>query len=75
VGVDAYDLFELSTIEMQHSTLGNRPWEIPLLAGIPILGSIFRGERRTLTTSHRSLTVVQTTIIPRALDLARRYAD
>lgn len=75
VGVDAYDLFELSTIELQHSTLGNRPWEIPLLAGVPILGSIFRGERRTLTTSHRSLTVVQTTIIPRALDLARRYAD
>lgn len=73
VQVDAFDLFELSTLNMQHTGPGDYRWQIPFLDGLPLVGGMFRGPRTTRTTIHRSVVLVQVSIIPKSLQITRRY--
>jgi len=75
VDVTPFDLFELSTFAAQHTSLGDVSWRIPILEGIPILGSMFRGPRR-IDTHHQEATLFcNVTIIPRARDLVHNYTS
>lgn len=75
VAVGAFDLFPLSTFNVETTTLGDPQWRIYGLEGIPIIGNIFIGPRRPVTSVSRSLVIVYTTVLPRSLDLARRYSS
>jgi hypothetical protein len=74
VAVDAFDIFPLSTFSVETTALGDPQWRIYGLEGIPIIGNVFVGPRRPVTNTARSLVVVYTTILPRSLDIARRYS-
>jgi len=74
VAVNAFDLFPLSNFSSESTALGDPQWRIYGLEGLPILGNLFIGPRRAVTTVGRSLIIVYTTILPRSLDLARRYS-
>lgn len=73
VAVSALDLFELSTFGMEHTSLGDPQWRVPLLAQLPILGPLFWGPRSRVTKHQESLLIVNATVLPKALDLAGRY--
>jgi hypothetical protein len=73
VQVEGFDLFELSTLALDHTGPGDYRWQIPFLDGLPLIGGAFRGPRSTLTTTHRALVIVQVTIIPKSLQITRRY--
>lgn len=74
VQVDAFDLLELSTFQIENVAQGDRRWTIPLLDGLPLLGSMFRGPRGTIATTHQGIVVVHVTIMPKTLDITRRYS-
>ena len=74
VAVSAFDLFKLSTFSTEVTVQGDPRWRINGLEGLPIIGNVFVGPRSPMTSVGRSLVIVYSTIIPRSLDIARRYS-
>lgn len=74
VAVNGFDIFELSTLSSQVTVVGDPRWSIPGLEGLPIIGNVFVGPRSPMTSAGKSLVIVFSTIIPRSLDITRRYA-
>jgi hypothetical protein len=73
VPVSTYDLFELSTVHGQFTALGDISWRVPILEGLPLIGSAFHGPRRRDTKVHEATVLVSVGILPRAFDMMRSY--
>lgn len=73
VAVNAYDLFELSTVANELSGPGEPTFKIPILDMLPIIGPLFIGPPKHETKHQESLIIVDVTIVPRSLDLAGKY--
>jgi hypothetical protein len=70
--VNAFDLFDISSFSVA-STVPRGPGYVPILGRLPIVGKAFQWARSPKTVQHESLILVNTVILPRALDLARFY--
>jgi hypothetical protein len=70
--INALDLFGISSFSVDTQT-PRTPYTLPVLGRLPILGPMFQLPRKDLKISHHSIILVNTVILPRALDIARFY--
>ena len=72
--VNVFDLFDISsfTIETAHP---QSPFYFPILGRMPAVGPVFQCPRKDKHIHHESIILVNTVILPRALDLSRYYGD
>jgi hypothetical protein len=70
--VSAFDLFEISSFSVAASH-PQAPFYIPILGRLPWIGPAFQIPRRNKETHFESLVLVNTVILPRALQLNRFY--
>ena len=68
--VTAFDLFDISSFSI---TTSHRrpPGFVPILGQLPLLGCLFQWPRSDEVTHHESVILVNSVILPRALDMAR----
>jgi hypothetical protein len=72
VAVSVFDLFDISSFSME-SSYPQTPFSIPVLGRLPIIGPVFQCPRDKKRVHHESIILVNTIILPRAMDLARFY--
>lgn len=70
--VSAFDLFEISSFSVAASH-PQSPVYIPILSRLPLIGRAFQFPRRNKEVQFESLVLVNTVILPRALQLNRFY--
>lgn len=71
--IDALDLIGLSSLDID-TRIPRGPFVVPILGRLPLLGPIFQFPRGDAEVHHNSVILVNTVILPRALDIARYYA-
>jgi hypothetical protein len=71
--IDALDLVGLSSLSTD-TRVPRGPFVFPVLGRLPVLGPIFQFSRKDTRIHHYSIILVNTVILPRALDIARNYA-
>ena len=69
--VRAFDLFHISTATLEHTSLGDYRWRIPVLENVPLLGGMFRGPRGAVTKKHSAMVIGTVMVLPRSVDLLR----
>lgn len=70
--VSAFDLFEISSFSIAASH-PQSPVFVPILSRLPVIGRAFQFPRRNKDVHFESLVLVNTVILPRALQLNRFY--
>ncbi|HKV11323.1 MAG TPA: hypothetical protein VJ725_24485 [Thermoanaerobaculia bacterium] len=70
--VSAFDLFEISSFSIAASH-PQSPFYVPILGRLPVIGRAFQIPRRNKQVHFESLVLVNTVILPRALQLNRFY--
>lgn len=70
--VSAFDLFEISSFSVAASH-PQAPFYVPILGRLPVIGRAFQIPRRNKNVHFESLVLVNTVILPRALQLNRFY--
>ena len=70
--VSAFDLFEISSFSIAASH-PQSPFYVPILGRLPVIGRAFQIPRRNKNVHFESLVLVNTVILPRALQLNRFY--
>jgi hypothetical protein len=70
--VSVFDLFDISSFSME-SSYPQAPSSLPVLGRLPIIGQVFQRPRDKKRVHHESIILVNTIILPRAMDLARFY--
>lgn len=70
--VSAFDLFEISSFSIAASH-PQSPFYVPILGRLPVIGRAFQIPRRNKQIHFESLVLVNTVILPRALQLNRFY--
>lgn len=73
ITVSAFDLFNVSSFSIESSHPRSR--YLPVIGSIPIVGELIKKPRKNKVTRHESIVLVNTTILPRILDLAHFYGD
>lgn len=71
--VNPFDLLELSSFD-QESSAPRSPFYVPILGRLPILGRAFQIPRPPKKTHFESLLLVNSVILPRAVELQRFYS-
>lgn len=72
--VSAFDLFEISSFSIAASH-PQSPIFVPVLSRLPVIGRAFQFPRRNKQVHFESLVLVNTVILPRALQLNRFYEN
>lgn len=72
--VSAFDLFEISSFSVAASH-PQSPFYVPILGRLPVIGRAFQFPRRNKNVHFESLVLVNTVILPRALQLNRFYEN
>lgn len=72
--VSAFDLFEISSFSVAASH-PQSPFYVPILGRLPVIGRAFQFPRRNKQVHFESLVLVNTVILPRALQLNRFYEN
>jgi hypothetical protein len=72
--VSVFDLFDISSFSID-SSHPQAPFYVPVLGRLPIVGPAFQWPRDKKRVHHESIILVNTVILPRALDLARYYGN
>lgn len=70
--VSVFDLFDISSFSLE-SSYPQAPYYVPVLGRLPVIGPIFQRPRDKKRVHHESIILVNTIILPRAMDLARFY--
>jgi hypothetical protein len=70
--VSVFDLFDISSFSLE-SSYPQAPYFVPVLGRLPVIGPIFQWPRDKKRVHHESIILVNTIILPRAMDLARFY--
>lgn len=73
VAVSAFDLFQMSSTDLQLSSPGGYAGGLGSLQYLPIIGQLFHGPTETRTVNYDTLLLARVTILPRSLDLAGTY--
>ena len=69
VWVKTYDMFPLSTMNIQTTREGDHAWAIPILRDLPLIGYLFKGPKEPYVRSQGVLILTQALVIPRTIDL------
>lgn len=69
VWVKTYDMFQLSTMNIQTTRQGDNAWAIPILRDLPLVGYLFKGPKVPYVRSQGVLVLTQALVIPRTIDL------
>jgi hypothetical protein len=72
--IGVFDLFDISSFSIE-SSHPQAPYYIPVLGRLPIIGPAFQFPRDKKRVHQESIVLVNTTILPCALDLTRYYGD
>ncbi len=73
VVIAANDLFELGTLGVQTTRIGEPAWTIPILRDIPLIGKfLFEGPPEPTTRQQNVLMLVDAQIVPRSIDYIRQ---
>lgn len=72
--ISVFDLFDISSFSID-SSHPQAPYYVPVLGRLPFVGPAFQWPRNKKRVRHESLILVNTVILPRALDLARYYGN
>ena len=72
--VSAFDLFDISSFDISTST-PRPPGYVPVLGTLPLIGKAFQWRRKDTQLDHHSLILVNTVILPRAMNLAQFYSS
>ena len=70
--VDVFDLFDISSFSMTTSH-PRAPYFVPILGRLPILGRAFQWPRNPKVVQHESMILVNTVVLPRAVNLSLFY--
>lgn len=70
--VEVFDLFDVSSFSMTTSH-PRAPWSIPILGRLPLLGRAFQWPRNPKVNQHESMILVNTVVLPRAVNLSLFY--
>jgi hypothetical protein len=70
--VGVFDLFDISSFSMTTSH-PRTPFYVPILGRLPIIGPAFQWPRRPKEIHHESVILVNTVVLPRALNLSSFY--
>jgi Bacterial type II/III secretion system short domain len=70
--VEVFDLFDISSFSMTTSH-PRAPFSVPILGRLPILGRAFQWPRKPKVTNHESIILVNTVVLPRAVNLSLFY--
>jgi len=70
--VSAFDLFDISSFSVD-TVVPRSPFVVPILGRLPFIGHIFEIPRKNQSIRHESIILVNTVILPRALELASFY--
>lgn len=71
--VGAFDLFDISSFDISTS-YPRPPGSVPILGTLPLIGPAFQWRRKATALEHHSLILVNTVILPRALNLTQFYS-
>src|SRR5262245_2334267 len=72
--VSVFDLFDISSFSID-SSHPQAPFYVPVLGRLPVVGPAFQWPRDKKRVHHESIILVNSVILPRALDLARYYGN
>lgn len=70
--ISTFDLFKISAFDLT-TTHPRPPSYVPILGTLPLIGRAFQWPRKDAQIKHSSILLVNTVILPRALDIARFY--
>src|SRR6185503_3439776 len=70
--VGVFDLFDISSFSVTTSH-PRTPYFVPILGRLPLIGRAFQWPRRPKTVDHDSVILVNTVVLPRALNLSNFY--
>ncbi len=73
ITVNSFDLFNVSSFAIESSHPRSR--YLPVIGSIPLLGELIKKPAKNTVTRHESIVLVNTTILPRIMDLAHFYGQ
>lgn len=73
ITVSAFDLFNVSSFAIESSHPRSR--YLPVIGSIPLLGELIKKPAKNSVTRHESIVLVNTTILPRIMDLTHFYGQ